>query len=143
MDPGVFGTLGVGAGFALGAKLLRPASEVWIIYGDGAFGFSLIEFDTFVRHGVPVIAVVGNDAGWAQIAREQVKILEDDVGTVLSRSNYHLAVEGLGAAGLLLDSAEEIGQVLQEAKKIAAGGRPVLVNAMIGSTDFRDGSISM
>jgi acetolactate synthase-1/2/3 large subunit len=143
MDPGVFGTLGVGAGFALGAKLARPGSEVWAIYGDGAFGFSLVEFDTFVRHGIPVIAVVGNDGSWAQIAREQVKMLEDDVGTVLSRTAYHKAAEGLGAAGLRLDSPERIGQVLQEAKDIAASGRPVLVNAMIGSTDFRDGSISM
>jgi acetolactate synthase-1/2/3 large subunit len=143
MDPGVFGTLGVGAGFALGAKLVRPGSEVWAIYGDGAFGFSLIEFDTFVRHGIGVIAVVGNDAGWTQIAREQVKILGDDVATVLSRSDYHLAAEGLGAAGLLLDSPDRIGPVLQEAKEIAAGGKPVLVNALIGGTDFRDGSISM
>ena len=101
MDPGVFGTLGVGAGFALGARLQRPDSEVWIIYGDGAFGFSLVEFDTAsVRHGLPVIAVVGNDGGWAQIAREQVKMLHDDVGTVLARTDYHKAVEGLGAAGL-------------------------------------------
>jgi TPP-dependent 2-oxoacid decarboxylase len=59
LDPGPFGTLGVGAGFALGAKLVRPESEVWIIYGDGALGFSIAEFDTFVRHNIPVIAVVG------------------------------------------------------------------------------------
>jgi acetolactate synthase-1/2/3 large subunit len=143
LDPGVFGTLGVGAGFALGAKLARPGSEVWAIYGDGALGFSLIEFDTFVRHGIPIIAIVGNDAGWTQIAREQVKILKDDVGTVLARSDYHRAAEGLGAAGLLLDSEDKIVEVLQEAKEIAAGGKPVLVNALIGGTDFRDGSISM
>jgi acetolactate synthase-1/2/3 large subunit len=143
MDPGVFGTLGVGAGFALGAKIARPSSEVWAVFGDGAFGFSLIEFDTFVRHGIPVIAVVGNDGGWAQIAREQVKILEDDVGTVLARTDYHRAAEGLGAAGLLLDSPEKTGQVLQEARDMAASGKPVLVNALIGSTDFREGSISM
>jgi acetolactate synthase-1/2/3 large subunit len=143
LDPGVFGTLGVGAGFALGAKLARPDSEVWAIYGDGALGFSLIEFDTFVRHGVPIIAIVGNDAGWTQIAREQVKILKDDVGTVLARTDYHRAAEGLGATGLLLDSEDKIVEVLQEAKEIAAGGKPVLVNALIGGTDFRDGSISM
>ena len=114
-----------------------------MVYGDGAFGFSLIEIDTFVRHGLPVIAVVGNDGGWAQIAREQVKILQDDVGTVLARTDYHRAAEGLGAAGLLLDAPEKTGQVLQEAREIAAAGRPVLVNALIGSTDFREGSISM
>ncbi len=143
LDPGVFGTLGVGAGFAMGAKLARPHSEVWAIYGDGAFGFSLAEIDSFVRHGIGIIAVVGNDASWAQIAREQIKILSDDVGTVLARTDYHRAAEGLGAAGLLLDDPGRIGEVLREAKEIAAQGRPVLVNALLGGTDFREGSISM
>src|SRR5207237_5218073 len=81
LDPGVFGTLGVGAGFALGAKLCRPDAEVWIIYGDGSAGYSLAEFDTFARHGIPVIALVGNDACWAQIAGDQVELLGDSVGT--------------------------------------------------------------
>ncbi len=52
LDPGAFGTLGVGAGFALGAKLVRPEAEVWIIYGDGACGYSIAEIDTFTRHNV-------------------------------------------------------------------------------------------
>ena len=65
----------MGGGFALGAKLCRPEADVWIIYGDGSVAYSLAEFDTFVRHGLAVIAVVGNDAGWTQIAREQVEIL--------------------------------------------------------------------
>ena len=52
LDPGAFGTLGVGGGFALGAKLVRPDSEVWIVYGDGSLGFSVAEFDTFTRHKV-------------------------------------------------------------------------------------------
>lgn len=50
LDPGAFGTLGVGGGFALGAKLCRPESEVWIVYGDGSLGYSVAEFDTFTRH---------------------------------------------------------------------------------------------
>ena len=52
LDPGAFGTLGVGGGFALGAKLCRPESEIWIIYGDGTCGYSVAEFDTFTRHRV-------------------------------------------------------------------------------------------
>lgn len=52
LDPGAFGTLGVGAGFALGAKLVRPEASVWIIYGDGALGYSIMEYDTFLRHKV-------------------------------------------------------------------------------------------
>jgi acetolactate synthase-like protein len=99
--------------------------------------------DTFVRHGVPVIAVVGNDASWAQIAREQVEILGDDVATVLARTDYHRVAEGFGARGLLLDDPADTGRVLAEAREIAASGRPVLVNAHLRRTEFRKGSISM
>jgi len=143
LDPGAFGTLGVGAGFALGAKLVRPDSEVWLIWGDGASGYGLAEFDSFVRHGVPVIAVVGNDASWSQIAREQVKLLHDDVGTVLARSNYHEVVQGFGAAGLVVKKTADAPSALQQAREIARGGRPVLVNVWLDRTDFREGSISM
>jgi len=143
LDPGAFGTLGVGAGFALGAALVRPRDEVWLVWGDGASGYGLVEFDSFVRHGVPVIAVVGNDASWAQIAREQVKMLHDDVATVLARSDYHVVAQGFGAAGLVIRHMNEAEAVLREARAIAAGGRPVLVNVWLDRTDFREGSISM
>jgi acetolactate synthase-1/2/3 large subunit len=143
LDPGAFGTLGVGAGFALGAKLCRPEAEVWALFGDGALGYSLAEFDTFARHQIPIIAVVGNDAGWTQIAREQVGMLHDDVGTVLAHTNYHRVAEGFGATGLLLDDPELAPEVLQQARQAALAGQPVLVNAILGKTDFRKGSISM
>ncbi len=143
LDPGVFGTLGVGAGFAAGAKLCRPDDEVWLLYGDGSAGYSLVEFDSFVRHGLPVIAVVGNDAGWTQIARDQVAYLEDDVATVLAPTDYHKVVEGFGARGFRLDRPEDIADVLAAARDTAAAGRPVLINVIIGKTDFRKGSISM
>ncbi len=143
LDPGPFGTLGVGAGFALAAKLHRPQAEVWIIYGDGSFGYSLTEFDTFVRHDLPVAAVVGNDASWAQIAREQLPMLGDDVGTVLRHSDYHRAVEGLGGVGLKLEDPELAPEVLEEARALAGAGKPVVVNAILGKSDFRKGSISM
>lgn len=143
LDPGVFGTLGVGAGFALAAKLLRPEAEVWLLYGDGSVGFSLAEADTFARHGVPVLAVVGNDAGWTQIAREQVDVLGDDVGTRLAATDYHLAAEGLGAVGLKIDSDEGLEPTLREAQALARAGRPVYVNVRLGQTDFRKGSVSM
>ena len=143
LDPGPFGTLGVGAGFALGASVSRPDHELWILYGDGAFGFSLAEFDTFVRHRIPVIAVVANDGCWSQIHREQVEVLHDDTGCMLARTDYHLAAEGLGARGLLLREPAAVDAALQEAKTIAAAGRPVLVNAWIGRSQFRKGSISM
>ncbi|HSQ73679.1 MAG TPA: thiamine pyrophosphate-dependent enzyme, partial [Rubrivivax sp.] len=143
LDPGAFGTLGVGAGFALGAATTRPEREVWIVFGDGACGFGLTEFDSFVRHGIPVIAVVGNDAGWAQIAREQVKMLHDDVATVLARTAYHEVAAGFGAEGLLVKRMDEVAAALQRARELARQGRPVLVNVWLDKTEFREGSLSM
>lgn len=143
LDPGAFGTLGVGAGFALGAKLVRPDLEVWLLYGDGAAGFSIAEFDTFVRHNIPVIAVVGNDAGWTQIAREQIEYLHDDVATVLNYSDYDKVAAGFGAKGFRTDDPELIGETLDAARRAAADGSPVLVNVILGKSDFRKGSISM
>ena len=143
LDPGPFGTLGVGAGFALGASFARPGSEVWILFGDGAFGYGLAEFDTFARHGIPVIGVVGNDASWSQIAREQVKLLKDDVGTVLGRTDYHAVAEGFGAAGLLVRHDSQISNALAKAREIAGSGRPVLMNVWLDKSDFREGSVSM
>ena len=143
LDPGAFGTLGVGAGFALGAATTKPGRELWIVFGDGACGFGLAEFDTFVRHGIPVIALVGNDAGWTQIAREQVKMLKDDVATVLARTAYHEVAAGFGAAGLLIRRPDEVTPVLRQARELARQGRPVLVNVWLDKTEFREGSLSM
>lgn len=143
LDPGVFGTLGVGAGFILGAKLTHPDSVVWAIYGDGAFGYSLMEFDTFVRHKIPVIAIIGNDAGWTQIARDQVEMLGSAVSTELAHTEYHKAVEALGGAGYLIDDENHIDEILTQAKDSALSGKPTVVNVRIGKTDFRKGSLSM
>ncbi len=143
LDPGAFGTLGVGAGFALGAALARPGSEVWIILGDGASGYGLVEFDTFVRHGIPVIALVGNDAGWTQIAREQIKMLHDDVATVLARTDYHAVAAAFGAEGIVVKTMAEVPAALARARALAHSGRPVLVNVWLDKTEFREGSLSM
>ncbi len=143
LDPGAFGTLGVGAGFALGASIVRPKAEVWLIWGDGASGYGLSELDTFVRHGVPVIAVVGNDASWSQIAREQVKMLGDDVGTVLARTAYHEVAKGFGAEGLEIRTDAEVAPGLARARELHVAGRCVLLNVWLERSEFREGSISM
>jgi len=143
LDPGAFGTLGVGGGFALGAKSAFPDKEVWIIYGDGACAFSLAEFDTFVRHKLPVIAIVGNDGSWQQIAREQVAMLGSDIGTTLNDTNYHQVAEGYGGKGFLVTEISQLRDVLLQAKSDAKTGIPVLINMRIGKTDFRKGSISI
>jgi acetolactate synthase-1/2/3 large subunit len=143
LDPGVFGTLGVGGGFAVGASYVRPGAEVWIIWGDGSCAYSISEFDTYARHGLAPIAVVGTDASWAQIARDQVVILGDDVGTTLLRTAYHDVAEGYGGKGLLLTDPAKIDDTLDEAKSIAAEGKPVLINVHLAASDFRQGSISI
>ncbi|XP_010638301.1 acetolactate synthase-like protein [Fukomys damarensis] len=145
LDPGAFGTLGVGAGFALGAKLCQPDAEVWCLFGDGAFGYSLIEFDTFVRHKIPVIALIGNDAGWTQISREQVPRLGSNVACGLAYTDYHKAAIGLGTRGLLLsrENEDQVVKVLCDGQQQCRDGHPVVVNILIGRTDFRDGSISV
>ncbi|WP_455223405.1 thiamine pyrophosphate-binding protein [Kaarinaea lacus] len=143
LDPGPYGTLGVGAGFALSAKLCNPEKEVWIIFGDGALGYSLAEFDTFCRHGIPVIGLVGNDACWSQVARDQVDIFNDDIGTTLAHTRYDKVVEGFGVTGFLLNDPASIRDVLREAQTQANKGHTVLVNAMLSKSEFRKGSISM
>jgi len=144
LDPGPFGTLGVGSAFAMAAKLCRPDSEVWILFGDGAVGFSIAEFDTFVRHKIPIIAIIGNDAAWAQILRDQHKILKSDVACVLEYTNYQDCSIGLGAEGILVKDEKDVPEALQKAKQIAREKKmPVMVNVMINKSDFREGSISV
>jgi acetolactate synthase-1/2/3 large subunit len=143
LDPGVFGTLGVGGGFALGAATVRKDAEVWLIYGDGSCAYSIAEIDTFVRRGYSVIAVIGNDGSWAQIAREQGEILGDLCGTQLRRTDYHKVAEGYGGKGLQLSDPAKIDATIKKAQKLAAAGHPVVINCLIGQTDFRKGSISI
>lgn len=143
LDPGPFGTLGVGAGFALAAKLARPDAEVWLLWGDGAAGYGLAEVDTFARHGLPVLCLIGNDASWQQIAREQVELLGDDVATRLASSDYEGVATALGGRGLRLERPGEMVSILEEARRLAAAGHPVVVNARLAPSDFRKGAISM
>lgn len=143
LDPGVYGTLGVGAGFALGAQLVYPNRQVWIIYGDGSSGYSLMEYDTFVRFNLPVMAVIGNDACWSQIARDQVEFLKSDCAMNLAYSDYHKIGIALGGDGVSVESLDEWNDALLKAKESHAKGIPFIINAIIGKTDFRKGSISI
>lgn len=130
------------AGHAPGTRFARPdcgqslavydhQAERWLPWGDGASGYGLTEFDSVVRHRIPVIAVVANDASWAQIAREQVKMLKDDVGTMLSRTAYQEVAKGFGAEGIEIRHATEVEPGLRHAREVAASGRPVLVNVWL------------
>ncbi len=143
LDPGVFGTLGVGAGFALGAKLVFPEKDVFIIYGDGSSGYSLIEYDTFVRHKLPVISVIGNDACWTQIARDQVDFLNSSCAVNLAYSEYEMIGKAFGADGKRVETIDSFAAAVEDAKLKSRNGIPYIINAIIGKSEFRKGSISM
>ena len=143
LDPGPFGTLGVGGGFAIGAKSSFPKKEVWVFYGDGASAYSLAEFDTLCRHKLPVIAIIGNDASWQQIAREQKQMLGSNIGTELTFNAYEKVVEGYRGKGYYVENHDTLDETLKRAKEDAKLGYPVLVNIKISKSDFRKGSISV
>ena len=86
----------------------RPEADVWLLYGEGSVGFSMSELDTFVRHDVAVISVVGNDAGWTQIARDQVEIPDSAAGTELRHTDYHVVAKGWGAKGYQIADAKSV-----------------------------------
>lgn len=137
LTAGAFGTLGTGAPFALAAAVLHPDRRVGIVYGDGAFGFNGMEFDTFVRLGLPVIGVVGNDGAWNNIKTFHRAFFPDRlVATDLGIRPYHAMVEGLGGYGEFVDQPDQIRPALERA---VASGQPALINVHIAQT-FRASS---
>ena len=142
MDPGPLGTLGVGPGYAMAAKIVRPDANVVLVYGDGSFGLHAMEFEAMVRQKIPVVAVIGNDAGWTQIRRGQVEMYGEAraVATALEYTRYEKVVEACGGRGFWVERAEELGPALDEAFKC---GLPACVNVKIAKSDFRKGAISV
>jgi acetolactate synthase-1/2/3 large subunit len=142
MDPGPLGTLGVGPGYAMAAKLARPDARVVLIYGDGSFGLHGIEFEAMARQKIPVVSVIGNDAGWTQIRRGQIDFYgaERAIATCLEYTRYEKIVEACGGVGFWVDTAEGLGPALDAA---FASDRPSCVNVKIASSDFRKGAISV
>ena len=132
LDPGPFGTLGTGAPFALAAKVACPEKLVGIVYGDGAFGFNGFEFDTFIRLGLPIVGVIGNDGVWGNIKTFHTMLYpERVVAADLGRRPYHEVVRGLGGYGELVTDASELRPALDRALK---SGLPSLVNVHIVET---------
>lgn len=124
------GSIGSAVPFALAACMARPAAPVIAMMGDGAFGFHLMEFDTAVRAGLPVIVVVGNDACWN--AEHQIQLRTYGKarahGCELLNTRYDLAVAALGGHGELVTHAAELRPALQRA---IASGKPACINVMI------------
>ncbi len=120
------GTLGVGTSFATAAKLARPDEQVLLLSGDGSFGLNAMEFDTMVRHKLPIVCVIANDGAWGMIARlQQAKGPDRIVGTELGFVRYDKVVEALGGYGEAVEKPEDIRPALERA---FASGRPACIN---------------
>jgi acetolactate synthase I/II/III large subunit len=128
MDPGPYGCLGSGPGYALAAKLAHPERQVCLLLGDGAFGFSGMEFDTFVRHGVPIVGVMGNNGIWALEKHPMEFLYGYSVAAELQPNcRYDEVVRALGGHGELVERPDELRPALERS---FASGKPALVNVL-------------
>jgi acetolactate synthase I/II/III large subunit len=133
LDPGPYGCLGTGLGYAIGARLARPAAQVVLLLGDGAAGFSLMDADTLVRHGLPVVMVCGNNGIWGLEKHPMRAIYGYDVAADLQPGcRYDQVVTALGGAGELVTEPADIGPALRRAFD---SGQPYLVNIVTDAND--------
>ena len=128
MDPGPYGCLGAGPGQAIGAAKARPGRQICLLLGDGAFGFSGMEFDTMARHGLPVVGVIGNNGIWA-LEHHPMKFLYgySMAAELRPATRYDQIAEALGCHAELVTRPEELRPALE--RSFGAGG-PALVNVL-------------
>ena len=128
LDPGPFGCLGSGPGYALAAKLAHPERQVVLLLGDGAFGFQGMEFDTLARHGVNVVGVMGNNGIWA-LEKHPMEFLYgySVIADLRPGTRYDQIVEALGCHGELVERPDDLRPALERA---FGAGRPALVNVL-------------
>jgi len=128
LDPGPFGCLGTGPGYALAAKLAKPDRQVVLLLGDGAFGFSGMEFDTLARHGVNVVGVMGNNGIWALEKHPMEFLYGYSVAAELRPgTRYDQVVQALGCYGELVERPQDVRPALERA---FSAGVPALVNVL-------------
>ncbi|HWJ08456.1 MAG TPA: acetolactate synthase [Nocardioides sp.] len=128
LDPGPYGCLGAGLGAAIAARIARPSSQVVLLLGDGAAGFSLMDVDTLVRHGLPVVMVMGNNSAWGLEKGPMQMLYGYDVAADLApRTAYDQVVSALGGAGETVTDPRQIGSALDRA---FAADAPYLVNVI-------------
>ncbi|MEA2361055.1 MAG: hypothetical protein QOD71_200 [Thermoleophilaceae bacterium] len=128
MDPGPYGCLGSGPGYALAAKVAHPDRQVCLLLGDGAFGFAGMEFDSFVRHGLPIVGVMGNNGIWALEKHPMEFLYGYSVAAELQPGcRYDEVVRALGGHGELVERPAQLRPALERA---FASGKPALVNVL-------------
>lgn len=127
LDPGPYGCLGTGPGFTLAAGIAHPQSPLFLLMGDGAAGFSLMDVDTLIRHRIPAVIVVGNNAGWALEKHPMRMLYGYDVITDLPATRYDEIVISLGGGGETVTDPGQVGPALDRAM---ASGIPYLVNVL-------------
>lgn len=131
----LFGCLGTGIPFAVGAQAALPDARVVLTTGDGSFGLNAMEFETAVRHGLPIVCVICNDQGWGMVKHHQELCYTQDrvCGTELGTIHYEKIVEALGGHGEFVERDEDIGPAI---KRALDSGRPACVNVMTDPTVF-------
>ncbi len=127
LDPGPYGCLGTGLGYAMAARVARPDSQVALLMGDGAAAFSLMDVDSLVRHNLPVVMVVGNNSAWGLEKHPMRFLYGYDVAADLRPTRYDEVVGALGGAGETITRPGDIGAALDRA---FAANVPYLVNVM-------------
>ena len=144
MDPGALGSLGVGTGFALAAKLAHPDNEVLCYYGDGAFSMTAFDMETANRFGAPYIAVVGNNSAMNQIRYGQIAKYgkeRGDVGNLLGDVPYSQFAHMLGGHGEEVREAAEIAPALERAREaVKSTGKSAVVNIWVDPNEYAPGT---
>jgi acetolactate synthase-1/2/3 large subunit len=128
LDPGPYGCLGTGLGYAMAARIAHPASQVVLMLGDGAAGLSLMDVDTLVRHDLPVVMIVGNNSAWGLEKGPMQAVYGYDVAADLRpETRYDEVVKALGGAGELVTKPAELGPAMRRAFDSSA---PYLINVI-------------
>jgi acetolactate synthase-1/2/3 large subunit len=129
LDPGQFGCLGAGSGFAAAAQLARKGKQVVIVYGDGGFGLTGFDVETYVRFNLPIVCVLGNNGAWNQTTQGVLKRTGRALATYLSQeTDYAKIMEGMGGYGERITDPNEITPALARA---FASGKPALLDVVI------------
>jgi len=144
MDPGALGSLGVGTGFAMAAKIVHPNKEVLCYYGDGSFGMTAFDMETANRFGAPYIAVIGNNSAMNQIRYGQIAKYgkeRGDIGNLLGDVPFSKFAEMLGGYGEEVRDPAQIAPALQRAREAVQGsGRSAVVNIWVDPTEYAPGT---